>query len=970
MKRLFKFLVAGVTSLCLLIANTPLTQVAVMADGVEYTLSNGFIEEQQRDTLELKQGDSFLSDNSLNILSPGKITLNYTGTDINSNIHVKEFVIYVDGNKVFNGTTGFYQINTRFIVDHYNINQADEAVLELSSVNTVTVKSNVVRTLNFKGNGLINGSTRGDPQLNVCIDQAEAETVTVTEYTMDFIGMPTEFSIENPGGMGVEKLGRLAEVIIDNDPQKVTARYDKCTYSFEGLDTGDFTIELYGDNTPGGVIEWTNCGCPYDQIQGNIRENNEQFENGSARVVGVYKTYEDIAAGKNIMSDYGIENNGALFDKYNGCLRIENGYWIAFEFTPLPGYQLVEFGGSAPGQEGIGIRTNDAPNVYYFQMPQGNCHFTAKFDTPDNIVKIKGNSIVDGGAIKVPANEFDGGTAQMSVADLNADTRSAYNNNADVKAQLDKNDLEIEEYLSLDLANIYQKANTDEYWEKDYHKLTEGDATVTLKVDDKFNPDNNKVYIVHDKGNGEGVETLEAEYNPNTHEITFETGSFSNFMIATSDEANDIEVKPNEPGQPGEPGGPEGPRYVIALDEKNELAIGHWEDGRDDPILVPLEIGEVVPGDALFELDIPDEFVKDPEDAKFPFVFFVGEVEKDRFSVAEPGAFSPGHYVIYKGLKVTDKAVEIYFEEAYTVAIEVMADCKVTVLDVNGKEIKPLNVPEEINYPKFELGDADEDTWTYFELVFDTEPSKVIIEGINNYAILALSINEKEDALETPIGANTIKYPAGEDDFIFIFVWGTEKKSDTITLSGSVTSSSVVYDGLSEDEYDDYVLVVAEFNMKEIPDEDMAEVKKYLAEKGYSDCVLPMGFNIDLYDKDGIVHEPGFAVRITLVLEKELDIDDGETVAILHAIDEETFEIIEAVYNAKNKTITFETKTFSPFVVFAGTKTAAAIVSTGETTNTTRIVIASVMIAAAAATGLFLIRKKEEEKENDSNPTT
>ena len=126
-----------------------------------------------------------------------------------------------------------------------------------------------------------------------------------------------------------------------------------------------------------------------------------------------------------------------------------------------------------------------------------------------------------------------------------------------------------------------------------------------------------------------------------------------------------------------------------------------------------------------------------------------------------------------------------------------------------------------------------------------------------------------------------------------------------------------------------------------------------------------MAFDITLFDKDGAVHDPGFPVRITLVLKEELDLEDGETVVILHIIDKDKFELIEAVYNAKNLTLTFETKSFSPFVVTTGTKTAAAVVSTGEAIDSTRIVIASLMIAAAAATGLYLIRKKEETKEKD-----
>jgi hypothetical protein len=103
------------------------------------------------------------------------------------------------------------------------------------------------------------------------------------------------------------------------------------------------------------------------------------------------------------------------------------------------------------------------------------------------------------------------------------------------------------------------------------------------------------------------------------------------------------------------------------------------------------------------------------------------------------------------------------------------------------------------------------------------------------------------------------------------------------------------------------------------------------------------------------------------VLKEALTVKDGETVLILHMLDE-GFELIEAVYNAKDLTLTFETKTFSPFVVTIGTKTApAAVVKTGETVNTTRIVIASILIGAAAAAGILFIRRREAEIEKEEN---
>ena len=818
-------------------------------------------------------------------------------------------------------------------------------------VYTIEIRSNLTRNLFFEANGHTDtGGVNGKPG---------EEPVSVTKEFRES-DLPDNLIIDNPGGMGVETLGRLTKVVINGTEKDVTARYDRCEYELPGKESYSdkkIVIEIMGDDTPGGVIEWTNSGCPDDQRQHNISEE-EQFKNGSARVVGVYET-TDTSFQNNIMADYGIDDKGCLYDAYNGCLRLENGYWIAFEFIPEPGYQLVEFGGTAGSQGGnLDIGTTDKPNVYYFQMPQGNCHFSAVFDDPANIVKINGDSIVNDGAIEVPANEFAGGTAQMSVGSLDGNTRSAYDNNAGVQAELKENDLEIEEYLSLDLANIYQKANTNDYWKEDYHNLEKGNASVTLKVDDDFNPDNNKVYIVHDKGGDEGVETIEAEYDPNTHEITFETGSFSNFMIATSDEANDIEVVPDEPERDDPES--EAPCFVVELID-DEVLLGNWE-GEDDPFFVPVEPGQAIPGDSVIENNLPSDLP--PE---IQLIYFINEEEAASFNMDEREPYSPGHFVTFDRIEITENTCEIYFNECWVVGIDViMLDLSMKALDKDGKVIEPVGGSDKDGALIFECGDAGEEDFTYFEIAYPVCPAEVVVKGINDYAIFYLECNEK-DMFNTPIGENSIEYPS-EDDYIWIGAWGMVPDSETVNFTDSLTKVSAVFEGVSEDKIDDYLLLVTEFDTSDASEEEIAAFKKQIAEKGYDISEFPLGFDITLYDKNGEVHEPGFTVRITLVLEKALDLEDGETVLILHMLDDDKFEIIEAVYNAKNLTLTFETKSFSPFVVAFGTKAApASVVKTGEDIATTRIVIASLLIGAAAAAGILFIRRRETEIEKKEN---
>lgn len=959
MKRLFKFLVAAATSLSLLIANVPLTSIVVRADGNPPVFKNG---ENGSIQLDLKDSSYVHEGSDVSFFTLGNVDHGHTfsATTISvtytENLGLDKLVIrdqertvaeFTSGN-----TTGTYTVDSDFrIVDLYTYDEPVEGgaegatvklgVLDITRVIKVDIYSNLTRNLFIEKDG--NGEqvqVRGTP-----------DSAAVHEELW-LGGMPDTLVIENPGGMGVEEMGRLTGVTINGVDRDITARYDYCEYSLEGLTGYSIEIVITGDNTPGGVIEWTNYGCPEGKRQHNISEA-EQFKYGSAKVVGVYAA-DDKNFENNIMSQYGIGEEGCIYDEYgNGCLRIENGYWIAFEFIPLPGYQLVTFGGSAGGQD-VKIGTTDRPNVYYFQMPEGNCHFGADFDTPENIVKINGNSIVDDGSVAVAQNEFAGGTAQMTVGALGANDQSAYNQDKDFTAELKDGNLEVQEYLSLDLANIYQKANTEDYWEEEYHNLEKGKATVSLKVDDEFNPDNSKVYIVHDKGGDAGFETIEADYNPNTHEITFETGSFSNFMITTSNEKNDIEVDPNyNPENNEEEPENEPPHFSVALTDDDEPALGNWE-GEDNPFFVALRVGTAIPGDAVINNDLPKDL---PEECKL--IYFINGEEVESFSVTERKSFSPGHFVTYEGIKVTETTCEVYFNECWVVGIEVdYLDLSMKALDKDGKEIKPLDEGDLI----FECGDADEEDFTYYEIAFAEQPSEIAIKGINDYAIFYIMSGE-DDYLDTPIGENKIPYPEKED-YMFIYAWGSIPKTETADFTESLKTVSAVFEGVSEDKANDYILVVSEFDTADAPAEDIAAAKKQLEEMGYTGVTFPLGFDINLFDKNGAVHEPGFTVRITLVLNEALDLKDGETVVIVHATDD-GFELLTAIYNATNLTLTFETKTFSPFVVTIGTYAPASIVKTGETVSQTRIVVATLLITAAAAAGILFIKRRRDEAEEE-----
>ena len=850
-------------------------------------------------------------------------------------------------NRIYNDD-GVGTLDISFIVDNSDAGNENGNNDNPQITITVTINSGVNRNIGFNCNGHVEGQI-------YLTNRAEPYEVTLHE-------MPDSFSIWMGGDTGAEGLRRLKEVYINDVEQKVTARYDDCTFSLEGVTLGEnntIKIDFIGDDTPGGVIEWTNHGCPENQIQPNIKREREEFKNGSARVVGIYENYEDIGnPEKNIIDNYGVRESGALFDEYNGCLRIENGYWIAFEFTPLPGYQLVEFGGTKPGQVGaddIKTRNQDA-NVYYFQMPEGNCHFKAVFAAEPDSLEDKSNVVAQGNIDLKNAN-LEGGSGLVTVEDKDLSTYADRNW---------ENGLEAEACLSIDLDNRFRKANTEDYWNKEIHDLRgDGTATIALDLGEDFEPGDENVQIIHITDEGQ-TEYLNTTYDPETHTVFFNTTGFSDFLVGTTKndvpEADVPEGFTAEPQQnidePGnQPGNEEEfvPRFDVIV-EGEEVVIGSYEG---EELFVAFEPGTAIPGNSEIANNLPDNLPPEVQ-----IIYYIDGEKAGVSSMDKRELFSPGHPVAFEEIKVTETTVEIYFTSCWMVKINVdFTDLSMSVLDKNGKEIKPLSTPEGIKYPVFECGDASPDDFTYYEIPFGECPYEIVVKGINGYALLWLGADE-ENCLTTPIGENSIKFP-DKADSIFIDAFGVIPETETVFFTESLTSASAVFVGLSEDEIDDYLLVVSEINIEEADDEDVAAVKKQVADEGYTGVVFPMAFDITLFDKDGAVHDPGFPVRITLVLKEELDLEDGETVVILHIIDEDEFELIEAVYNAKNLTLTFETKSFSPFIVTIGTKVAAAVVSTGETVDYTRYVIASLMIAAAAATGLYLIRKKEETKEED-----
>ncbi len=948
-----------------------------------YTFTNKFVGENPHEELQFINGNSSITGSSDARFAAGTINV-AVSPDENATIKTLKITIR-EGNedKVLydssNGS-GSYTANADFKVVNISttgsgnnltgileiVFVSDDQGPEQKPIYHVTLKSTVARNFifNFPGDN-------GHPNYGQYQIEITGNGTTTYNNTFDIEGKPESFSLWQPSNTGAEGIRRLANVYINGKEVPVTARYDDCTFSLADIEGDTITIELVGDDVQGGVIEWTNYGCPADKRQNNISAE-EQFEYGSAKVVGVYAE-NDTTFSKNIMADYGIDDSGCLYDEYNGCLRIENGYWIAFEFVPLPGYQLKTFGGGAPGQGGsLDISTGNSANVYYFQMPQGNCHFKATFVPEEDSFEDK-SSVVAQGNIDLSDANLVGGSGLVTVTDNDG---SAY-----AGRQWD-NGLEAQECLNIDLDNRFLKANTSDYWSEEVHDLrNNGTATIALDLGEDFDPGKENVQIIHITDEGE-TEYLNTTYDAETHTVFFNTTGFSDFLIATTEnevpaaevpEGFSAEVKNNDSDENNEEEPEyEPPHFSVALTDDDEPALGNWE-GEENPFFVALRVGTAIPGDAIINNDLPEDL---PEECKL--IYFINGEEVESFSVTERKSFSPGHFVTFEKITATENTFEVYFNECWVIGIEVMeTDLSMTALDKDGKAIEPIGGGDDSGTLIFEYGDASDEDFTYFEIAYAECPAEVVVKGLNGFAIIYLECNE-EDVLTTPIGENKFKYST-KDDYTWVGAWGEYYEPGTV-LYYVDEEFTVVFEGLNEKEVANYIIVVDSMNIDSMDDPRLATYKAMVEAEGYKDVLVGGGFNITLYDKNGVVHDPGCEVTITIKLvnnDSEIELEDGQEIMFLHLLDDGGYELLNATYDAKANTLTFTTSTFSPFIPALGIKVTeattstnaapASVVKTGEDIATTRIVIASLLIGAAAAAGILFIRRRESEIEKEEN---
>ena len=244
------------------------------------------------------------------------------------------------------------------------------------------------------------------------------------------------------------------------------------------------------------------------QGEGKFAHNGDEIE--QLEWFGYNKT--------SIAEEGGIRVYGDVFTEENVDV-----FYINFAFNPDYGYQATHVRMTEDDPiplSDAGFHAAEAIRTFRFAVyPDAHTHFSVVFTATEDIVKANAASISEG-SVALAAGELDGGSAVLEVNEANI------TNQGDFEAAAEG--LVVSEYLDISLHNVFHKGNAEDVWSTPVENL-DNPAEITLRLEDGIDTEN--VKIVHEKGEGE-FELLDADYDPETQEITFSTSSFSNYAIA------------------------------------------------------------------------------------------------------------------------------------------------------------------------------------------------------------------------------------------------------------------------------------------------------------------------------------------------------------------------------------------------------------------------------------------------------
>ncbi len=258
-----------------------------------------------------------------------------------------------------------------------------------------------------------------------------------------------------------------------------------------------------------------------------------KLSNGSAKVV---KVLNNVTEQKDITATVDTNKNGCV-ENGVGTVLAPAGSVVEIELVPEYGYQLT-----SATVNGKALVAQADTNHYQFVMTDANSKIEAKFAAKEDVVE-SSSSLVKSGHIKLADGELTGGTAILSVKDVevSADAKDAFA----AEAKKDFKKAKVLSVLDLSLSQVYYKGQADgsNAWTADLENL-KGEAEVTLNLTKAASSKN--MVIVHELHAG-SYELIPVKFSSDRKTATFKVTSFSNYAIAEEDlgeEAPATEEKP------------------------------------------------------------------------------------------------------------------------------------------------------------------------------------------------------------------------------------------------------------------------------------------------------------------------------------------------------------------------------------------------------------------------------------------
>lgn len=309
--------------------------------------------------------------------------------------------------------------------------------------------------------------------------------------------------------------GRITSIKINGQEKTITSPTGKNIYSLP--DTDVYEIEVVSVQESHYTIMWANSGA---NVAGTDFDDPEVLlNNGAAKIIKVYDNETDM---NDITNQIEHADEGCVSPDGKGSVSLAEGNVVIFEFTPKYGYQLTSVTAN-----GTKLKAQETTNQYKYIMPATNIHFQATFTKTEDVVK-SSTSKVTSGTIKIGENEITSGSTVLSVKDatLTDEQKSTFKSKA--------GDYTVNNVLDIKLDQVFYKGSADsrDVWTNSLgsSENLRTPATITLKLGEGV--DGDTVVLVHEKHDGT-YEIIDTTYNEETHTITFNTASFSNYAIAS-----------------------------------------------------------------------------------------------------------------------------------------------------------------------------------------------------------------------------------------------------------------------------------------------------------------------------------------------------------------------------------------------------------------------------------------------------